>query len=94
MAGPAYSKWPLELDQSGEDYLIDSLKDVGLSLGFSVKYKSPEIGESAALAPITLFPSLFPKSCFETAKKVQKSYNDLYISVASDVEWLDECIKQ
>jgi hypothetical protein len=93
MAGPSYSKWPPELDQAGEDHLIDNVKDIGLSSGFAVKYKSPEIGESAALAPITLFPSLFPRSCFETAKRVQKSYNGLYISVASDINWLEECIK-
>jgi hypothetical protein len=94
MASLAYSKWPLEIDQAGEEQLIDSLRDVGLSLGFAVKYKSPDRGETATLAPITIAPSLFPRSCFETAKRVQRSYNQLYISVASDIDWLDECIKQ
>jgi glutathione synthase len=89
-----YSNYPPKLNDEEERYLIEILKDYGLSIGFCVKYNSPEIGECAALAPITLFPSLFPQQCFTTAEAVQKPYNELYAKIASDLKWLESCISR
>jgi glutathione synthase len=87
-----YSNYPPRLNDDEEKYLIEELKDYGLSIGFSVKCNTPDIGECAALAPITLFPSLFPQQCFSAAEAVQKPYNELYVKIASDLSWLESCI--
>lgn len=87
-----YDSWPPERSEEDEKAHIESLRVYGLLLGFSVKNDDPKIGATAALAPITLFPSLFPRSTFETAKSVQKDYNLLYARVASDTKWLEESI--
>ena len=89
-----YSDYPPELSELEEEHLIKNLRDYGLSIGFCVKRDSPETGYSAALAPITLFPSLFPRKCFEMAEKVQQPYNGLYSKIASDTKWLEESIAQ
>jgi hypothetical protein len=94
MPKPSYSTWPPKLPEPEEKYLLETLKDYGLSVGFCVKHHSPDIGDCAALAPITLFPSLFPRSCFELAEGVQKAYNLLYAKIASDTKWLEESISQ
>jgi glutathione synthase len=92
MAKLNHSQYPPQLNEVEESYHIDSLRDYGLSIGFCVKRISPETGYCAALAPITIFPSLFPRKCFELAEKVQQPYNALYAKIASDTKWLEEAI--
>jgi glutathione synthase len=94
MARLKYSDYPPNLTEAEESYLIDNLRDYGLSVGFCVKRNSPETGYCAALAPITLFPSLFPRKCFEMAENVQQPYNTLYAKIASDTQWLEKAIAE
>lgn len=39
-------------------------------------------------APVTLFPSPFPRSAFEEGLEVQRAYNDLYVNVVKEGKWL------
>ncbi|KAI6855463.1 hypothetical protein KC334_g22364, partial [Hortaea werneckii] len=41
-----------------------------------------------------MFPSLFPKGCFDQAKAVAKSYNELYSAIASNESWLKEIVEE
>ena len=48
------------------------------------------LGPSSAIhAPVSLFPSPFPREHFELAKRLQKAYNVLYARVAMDELFLD-----
>lgn len=50
---------------------------------------------NADIAPVTLFPTPFPKDLFEHAVKVQKLFNSLYAQVVSGQrEWLLEISKE
>jgi hypothetical protein len=50
----------------------------------------PPAPASAIHAPFTLFPTLFPRSKFLLAKKLQPLYNVLYARIAADEKFLDE----
>lgn len=56
---------------------------------------SEAAAETAAIcAPVTLFPSPFPRRCFDQAKAVQKTYNELYASVSRDEDFLVDMVTQ
>jgi len=43
---------------------------------------------------VTLFPSPFPKACFEQAKSVQPTYNELYASISRDEAFLKDIVEE
>lgn len=51
-------------------------------------------GIAAINAPVTLFPSPFPKECFVQGKSVQKAYNALYAAVSQDEDFLAQMVKE
>lgn len=51
-------------------------------------------GILATSAPVTLFPSPFPRSCFEHARALQTVYNELYAAISDDERWLKEVLSE
>lgn len=51
-------------------------------------------GTTAVHAPVTVYPSPFPKSGMANALTVQKSFNELYSRVSNDEEWLRESLTE
>jgi glutathione synthase len=51
-------------------------------------------GILATSAPVTLFPSPFPRICFEQAKAVQTAYNELYAKISQDEEFIDQVVQE
>jgi hypothetical protein len=49
----------------------------------------PPVPTSAIHAPLSLFPSPFPRKLFELAQRIQRTYNVLYARIAMDEEFLD-----
>jgi len=101
MASQMYPDYPPELNDDESRYLLTSLKDWSIAHGLAVRPTSAYVpteqdpsGALATTAPVTLFPSLFPKVCFEQAKSVSKAYNDLYSAIASDEGWLKEIVEE
>ena len=45
-------------------------------------------------APVTLFPSPFPRQCFQEARDIEEAYNYLYAAIASDEQWLAEVVEE
>ena len=87
--------YPPNLTPQQLDFLIASLKDYCLSHGITIRPASSSDGDSSAIhAPVTLFPSLFPRSAWEQAIHVQKTYNILYARIANDVEWLGKIMDE
>jgi glutathione synthase len=52
------------------------------------------MGTMATIAPVTLFPSPFPRCCFEEAISIQPAYNELYSAISRDEEWLERIVKE
>ena len=82
MASQVYPEYPPDLSPEQERYLLTNLKDWSIAHGLAVRpaetFVSKEVDPAGALAttaPVTLFPSLFPRRCFEQAKAVSKAYN-------------------
>ena len=96
-----YPEYPPDLDDEQREYLLSNLKDWSIAHGLAVRpapsyipdNKNPS-GALATTAPVTLFPSLFPRICFEQAESVAKAYNELYSAIASDEAWLKEIVEE
>ena len=101
MSASMYPEYPPELNEDQKSYLLTNLKDWSIAHGLAVRpaqaYVPAEQDPSGALAttaPVTLFPSLFPKVCFEQAKSVARAYNELYSAIASDENWLTGIVEE
>ena len=96
-----YPEYPPDLDDEQREYLLSNLKDWSIAHGLAIRpapsyipdNKNPS-GALATTAPVTLFPSLFPRICFEQAGSVAKAYNELYSAIASDEAWLKEIVEE
>ncbi|KAK3117813.1 Glutathione synthetase [Teratosphaeriaceae sp. CCFEE 6253] len=96
-----YPTYPPDLNEEQTNYLLTSLKDWSIANGLAVRptpsYVPTDTDPSGALAttaPVTLFPSLFPRVCFEQAKSVAQAYNELYSAIASDEAWLKQTVEE
>lgn len=93
--------YPPELSREEEQYLFTTLKDWSIAHGLAVRpaptFVQPSqdpTGVLATTAPVTLFPSLFPRTCFEEGLAIQQAYNELYSAIAQDEEWLQGIIEE
>ena len=101
MATSLYPDYPPNLTAEQSDYLLTNLKDWSILNGLAVRPSLSFVSEAvdpsrslAVTAPVTLFPSLFPKFCFEEARAIQKAYNELYAVIARDEDWLREIVDE
>jgi len=101
MASSSPLAYPPELSPEEEQYLLSNLKDWSIAHGLAVRPTPSFVSASqdpsgvlATTAPITLFPSLFPRVCFEQGLGIQKAYNELYSAIARDEEWLRDIIEE
>ena len=84
--------YPPVLSQQQLSNLIFNIKDYQITHGMLLKYGSDANSVHAVPVGVSLFPSLFPESLFEDARKLQMVYNKLYARVAEDEEWLFEVL--
>lgn len=96
-----YSTYPPRLDPAQERFLVTTVKDWAIHNGLTVRPSPASLpdgadpkGVLATNAPVTLFPSPFPKPCFEEAKALQTVYNELYAAIASDEAWLGKIMEE
>ena len=101
MAASVYPSYPPELSEAQSDYLLSNVKDWSILNGLAVRPSEAFIpktidpsGSLAITAPVTLFPSPFPRGCFEEARAIQAAYNELYALVANDEEWLQQIVEE
>ncbi|CAN9374563.1 unnamed protein product [Alternaria alternata] len=93
--------YPPELSKQEEEYLLSNLKDWSIAHGLAVRpapsFVQPSqdpSGVLASTAPVTLFPSLFPRSCFDEGLSIQNAYNELYSAIARDESWLKSIVEE
>lgn len=101
MAASIYPNYPPALTSEQSHYLLSNIKDWSILNGLAVRPSSSFVSKEtdpsrslAVTAPVTLFPSLFPRACFEEARAIQTAYNELYACIANDKEWLGEVVKE
>jgi hypothetical protein len=101
-SGGVYAEsYPPVLTIAESERILSTIKDWSIAHGLTVRpplaLVSPEAdhhGVLATTAPVTLFPSPFPRQCFDQAKSIQKAYNQLYASVAQDESFLRDIVQE
>lgn len=101
MAPKSSSDYPPALSLEEEQYLLSNLKDWSIAHGLAVRPAAAFVptsqdpsGVLATTAPVTLFPSLFPRDCFDEGIAIQKAYNELYSAIARDEQWLQGIVEE
>lgn len=101
MAASTYHEYPPELTSPQTDYLLSNIKDWSIFHGLAVRPSTAMVSKGvdpsrslAVTAPVTLFPSLFPRACFDEAREIQVASNELYASIARDEEWLQGIVEE
>lgn len=87
------AQYPPEFTEQQLEYLLDQARDWQITHGLSLKYREDEFVRSVPIG-ISLIPLLFPKILFDEALSLQKLYNELYMRVAADTDWLYEVLKK
>ncbi|TAQ85174.1 hypothetical protein B7494_g6505 [Chlorociboria aeruginascens] len=94
-------QYPPDLTPPESEHLVLTIKDWTIANGLAVRpplsvlsAESDPRGVLATTAPLTLFPSPFPRVCFDQARSVQKAYNQLYASIAQDEEFLTGIVQE
>jgi hypothetical protein len=93
--------YPPDLTAGESDQLSSTVKDWSIANGLAVRppvsLVSAEVDPGSILAttaPVTLFPSPFPRVCFERAKSIQRAYNQLYAAIAQDEPFLEGIVQE
>ena len=101
MAATTSSEYPPHLNAEQAEYILTNIKNWSIYNGLAIRppqsFVSKDVDNSQSLAttaPVTLFPSLFPKVCFEEAKAIQCAYNELYAEIAADEAWLGKVVEE
>lgn len=95
----ALPPWPPTLSPQQLDHLTFLALDYALSHGLIYRppYPTPSthtpLSASAISAPISLFPSPFPKDLYQGVLDLQQIYNELYARITMDDEWLDRVVR-
>ena len=95
-----YEDYPPSLTPEQEEYILGTIKDWSIQQGLAVRPPPSFVPEGidksgvlATTAPVTFFPSPFPKECFEQGQLLQTTYNELYAAISNDEEWIEDVMK-
>ena len=96
-----YPAYPPDITEEQAQFLLTNLNDWSIAHGLAVRPPPSFVsaaqdpsGVLASTAPVTLFPSLFPRQCFDEGFTIQKAYNELYSAIARDEEWLKSIVEE
>lgn len=92
MSNSALTAWPPTITDEQLDVLTLQATTYALSHGLvylPVAKEQPPAPTSTIHAPLALFPSPIPRTLFERARALQRTYNVLYARIATDVAFLD-----
>ncbi|PON27248.1 hypothetical protein TGAM01_v203629 [Trichoderma gamsii] len=101
MASLTSGAYPPPLQQAEKEALVETAKDWAIANGLAVRSppavvptETDPAGITAINVPVTLFPTPFPRECFEQGQAVQKTYNELYAAVSRDEAFLEQTVKE
>ncbi|KAL1854795.1 hypothetical protein VTK73DRAFT_8701 [Phialemonium thermophilum] len=91
--------YPPALSSLESARLVQVVKDWTLGKGLAVRppptavtAETELLGTLGMSAPVTLFPSPFPKVCFDQARSVQKAYNELYAKISQNETFISQIV--
>jgi glutathione synthase len=97
----ANSTYPPEQTSDEIEHLVSLIKDWTIAHGLAVRppptivrQEADPHGILATTAPVTLFPSPFPRVCFDQAQSIQEAYNELYAAIAQDEDFLKSIVEE
>ena len=97
----ASTPYPPDLTAAESEQLVSTVKDWTIAHGLAVRPPPALVASEvdphvilATTAPVTLFPSPFPRICFEQAQSIARTYNALYASIAQDEEFLKDIVQE
>lgn len=100
MGSSPYASYPPSISREQEKYILKTIKDWSIQHGLAVRPSSSFVPEDAdhsgvlaTTAPVTLFPSPFPESCFRQGQLIQTTFNELYAAISNDEDWLAQVMK-
>ncbi|KAL4966799.1 glutathione synthase [Aspergillus stella-maris] len=100
MTDSVYHDYPPTLNPAQKEFLVRTVRDWTAQNGLQVRpapafvsRDSDPNGVLATNAPVTLFPSPFPRTCFEEAKALQTLYNKLYAAITCNEEWIGKIME-
>ncbi|KAJ6780707.1 hypothetical protein PWT90_02315 [Aphanocladium album] len=101
MSGLTSAAYPPSLSEAETKHLVNTIKDWSAGNGLEIRPPPTVIaaeadpnGIAAINAPVTLFPSPFPRQCFAQALGVQTAYNELYAAVSRNEEFIEDTVNQ
>lgn len=101
MSGVPIAAYPPTLSDAETEHLVDTIKDWSAGNGLVIRPPASVIateadpkGIAAINAPVTLFPSPFPRQCFAQALGVQTAYNELYAAVSRNEAFIEDTVNQ
>lgn len=93
--------YPPALQATEEEAIVQTIKDWSIGNGLAIRpppaviaAEADPAGIAAINAPVTLFPSPFPRECFVQGKSVQRTYNELYAQVSRDEAFIAGIVKE
>lgn len=93
--------YPPVLTNEEEEHLVATIKDYSVAHGLTVRPPPSLVAADAdphnvlaTTVPVTLFPSPFPRVCFQQAKSVAELYNELYASISRDETFLKGIVEE
>ena len=90
MSSTSLPDWPPSLTEEQHAHLLLLSTTYALSHGFTLLPPAPTSPPTHAFAaPLSLFPTPFPRRLYDLAKEIQPLYNALYARIALDWEFLD-----
>jgi glutathione synthase len=90
MSPTSLPHWPPTLTEAQHTHLINLSISYALSHGLTLLPPSTTSPPSFAIAaPLSLFPTPFPRGLYHLAREIQPLYNALYARVALDWAFLD-----
>lgn len=101
MAENIWDSYPPQTTEEQVEYVAQTVKDWTIFNALAVRPNPSFVSDEknpkhvlATNAPVTLYPSPFPRKCFNQAQELQKVYNELYAVIASNEAWLGEVMKE
>lgn len=101
MSAITSAAYPPSLSDAETDHLVETIKDWSAANGLEIRPPATVIateadpkGITAINAPVTLFPSPFPRQCFAQGLAAQTAYNELYAAVSRNEEFIEQTVNE
>lgn len=101
MSHNIWASYPPQLEHEQLEYVVQTIKDWSIHNSLTVRPNPAFVKDEqnvhrvlATNAPVTLFPSPFPRKCFEQARGLQRLYNELYAKIAHDEAWISQIMTE